>query len=192
MAHAELDETLAVAGPYVTLGGSAEIVALADLPGSEARRVAEFGFDRAYFRGQTDRHNGRIMSRLTLSKPLFGLHPNAAVHFLPQELRDRMDAAVADLSAGKDGASPLPTMLAAVDERGGDINLVVCTGGVGPEDYWHDDPGGHCRQPEGCAKQRVEAIDALLPNPHRLAIDGLYDALADASEELLRGTRIGH
>lgn len=185
MANAKLIEALSVGGPQVTLGGNAEIVALAGLPGDEARRVAEFGWELAYFRGQIDRTDGSYQNRLTVSKPLYGLHPNSAVHFLPEALREQMETTVAELGNSTNGVSPLPTLLAEMKERGGDIDLVVCTRGTGPEDYWRGDAAGSCKKPRGCADQRIEPIDALLPHAHVLAIGGLFDALAEASDRLL-------
>jgi hypothetical protein len=182
MANPDMVQALETRGEIISLRPAPDIVDLSDIPGEEAARVRDFGWQRAFFNGSIDPDTQSFSARLTLSKPLVALRPEPGMHLLPEEVRERIDSNMDTLVAGSrsdDGSSRLAAMLALINQRGGDADLVICTAGTGPEDYWREHPA------MSRDNFRIEQPAAVIPNSQIIAIRGLYEAMADASDALL-------
>lgn len=182
MANPDMVQALEAGGETVNLRPAPDVIDLSDIPGDEAARVHDFGWQRAFFAGSLDPDTQGFSARLTLSKPLMGLRSEPGVHLLPRDVREQMDANMEKLVVGShtdDGRSRLPAMLAFIGQRQGDIGLVVCTSGTGPEDYWREHPA----IPQ--ENVWIENTASVIPDSQVIAIRGLYEAMADASEVLI-------
>lgn len=183
MANPELVEALEVVEGTVNLQPASYIIDLGDIPGEEAARVRDNGWDKAFFIGGHDLEKTDFYAALTVSMPLMGLQPESKLGTLPEDVREQIDDNMRKRVTGeadKEGVSQLPVLFARINERGGDIDIIVCTAGTTGEDYWNQAPA------QMGDNEAVEDTSGLLvPRASEVAIHGLYGALYDASAEAL-------
>jgi hypothetical protein len=186
MANAEMVQALEEDARRVWLRPATEVVDLRAIPGKEAESARMNGWQRAYFKGEYDEKIGMFYARLTLSRLMGGVKLS---HFfdkhMPEGVRNRAEKAMSDSIVGDTnnyGFSRLPTLLAVIEEREGEIDQIACMTGTNQDYYWRD-----WREDSASAsgsERLTDGVDLLLP-AQKAAAQSLYGVMADASDEIL-------
>jgi len=182
MASGEMAQLLEEREGVVQLRPTGEIVRLKGLSGEDASQLLESGWERAHFMGGYDQEMQEFYAKLTLGKPLVTMNLDPVFGRLPDDIRDKANKQLGDNVSGDvsdDGSSLLPTLLARAEHDDGDIDLIVCTAGTSWEDYLRDNPSA------GVGNERYDSEKPLISTMEIAAIQGLRQALAEASGDLL-------
>lgn len=183
MANAEMVKALEEDARRVWLRPATEVVDLRAIPGKEAEGARMNGWRRAYFKGAYDEEMGVFCARLTISRLMGDVKLG---HFfdkhMPEGVRNRAKKAMSDSIVGDTnnyGFSRLPTLLAVIEARDGEIDQIACMTGTNQDYYWREDPAA-----ASGSERLTDGTDLLLP-AQKAAAQRLYGVMADASDELL-------